>query len=94
MKLQIVDIGWGIDRKSGTSSENEVCRITFESPTVGPLAPVGPARKVFSIVEVKDNSLVILLSQKQGKVEIKRGETYTYRPVFMDAGHYYLISVE
>jgi len=95
MKLQIVDIGWGIDRRTGEKSESVVAEACFEGLAVGPLAPVGPTRRVFTLQEVGEDYIVILLSENTGKTAtIKRGEEFTHRPLTRDAGHHFRFVLE
>ena len=93
MKLRIIDTSWGINRKTGAFSESEVSNDLFEAK-VGELPPVGPSGHKFRIEEVKEDSVVVYLSMKQGTVEVKKGEPYEYRPFSMDGGHRYKLEVE
>ena len=94
MKLHIVDYAWGIDRRNGTRGESEVANVVFEPLKVGALPPVGPARHVFRIEEIREDSVVLFLSEKAGTVEIKVGAPYEYRPLRFDGGHFYRIELE
>ncbi|MCR4561758.1 MAG: hypothetical protein K5694_00925 [Bacilli bacterium] len=94
MKLRIVDYGYGIDRRSGQASEREVAKEVFMVEKAGPLPPFGPARHVFEILEVKENSIIIKCSPKREAVEINVRDVYTYRPLLRDGGHYYVLELE
>ena len=87
MELQIIDISWGIDRKSGQRLENEVANLTFAPVEVGTLPPLGPSRHIFKIEEVAEDEVVVLLSEKAGTVKLKKGEPYLYHPTSFDGGH-------
>ena len=94
MKLRIIDTSWGIDRKTGERGESESANVVFEDLKVGDLPPVGPARHIFKIEEIKEDGIVLFLSKRSGSVEIGLGKPYDYRPFSMDGGHYYKISLE
>ena len=94
MKLTIVDMGWGIDRRSGKYGENEVETVVFEDLKVGPLPPVGPAKHVFKIEEVEEGKIKIFLSERSGCINLAVGKSYDYRPFSMDGGHYYRLNLE
>ena len=94
MKLHIVDYSWGVDRRSGQKSESIAAEVTVEDLKIGKLAPVGPARHVFVVDEIKDGAAVILLSEKAGKIELKVGQPYEYRPLSFDGGHFYRLELE
>ncbi len=94
MKLHIVDFSWGVNRRTGERSESEAANVVFEDLKVGALPPVGPTRHVFRIEEIREDSLVLFLSEKSGTVEIKLGEPYEYRPMSFDGGHFYRIELE
>ena len=94
MKLRIIDYSWGIDRASGTRSEREVADVCFNVERPCTLPPVGPARKVFEVKEVGENSLTIFLSEKSGAIVLEAGKPYEYRPVSFDGGHFYRLELE
>ncbi|MBO4541468.1 MAG: hypothetical protein J5736_05790 [Bacilli bacterium] len=94
MELHIIDTSWGVDRRNGRYGESEAANVVFQKLKVGPLPPIGPARHVFKIEEIKENSIVLFLSERAGSVEISMGKPYDYRPLSMDGGHYYKIILE
>lgn len=94
MKLTIVDIGWGIDRRTGARSEQEILRESFEISESGKLPPFGPGLKVFEVRAIDDGKLTIHLSDRAGDVVLGAGETYHYNPMSRDGGHKYDLIVE
>ena len=94
MKLRITDYGWGIDRKSGERSESVVAEVTLDVEKVGALPPVGPARHVFKVLEIKEGAVEIFLSEKSGSVVLELGKPYEYRPMSFDGGHFYRLELE
>ena len=93
MKIKIKDISWGINRITGAKQEQEVENIEFEA-IIGKTVEIGPLKKVFSIKEINDNYIVVILNKNGAIVEIEKGNSYTYRPRSFDGGHYYIIEVE
>ena len=75
------------------------CLITIVSRLVAKFAakpvkePV-PGPDVLKIEEIKEDGIVLFLSERAGSVEIGLGKPYDYRPFSMDGGHYYKISLE
>lgn len=94
MKLRIIDYSWGIDRRTGTKNESEVANVVFEDLKVGPLPPLGPARHVFRIEEIKEESVVVFLSERRGSAEVAKGKPFEYRPLSLDGGHFYRLELE
>lgn len=92
MNITITDTSWGIDRRTGNRSERVVARETF-TLAVGMLPEVGPAKRAFEVIKLTDSTVTILLNIKGDTVTIKQGESYFYRPMSMDGGHYYLFEV-
>lgn len=92
MNINIKDIAWGIDRKSGEKLEKEVCNVTFEA-TIGETIGIGTLNKVFSITEITNDSVTFVLNNKGNTIIIKKGTEYIYRPRTFDGGHYYIINV-
>ena len=93
MILTVTDTAWGIDRKSGNRSQKVVAKEKFEL-SLGKLPPVGPAGKVFEVTALTDSEVTLLLNRSGKTVTLGRGESYAYRPMSMDGGHYYLLEVK
>lgn len=94
MVLHIIDIGWGISRKDGSLGEKEVARASFALSSVGELPPMGPANHVFKVKELGEDYAVIECSAKREPARIGKGQTYIYRPLSLDGGHYYSLRLE
>lgn len=92
MKLRIIDYSWGINRRTGERNESEAANVVFENLEVGPLPPIG--RQVFRIEKVLEDGVILFLSPRSGSVEIRKDKPYLYRPLSMDGGHFYKISIE
>ena len=94
MKLRIIDYSWGIDRRDGTHHEAKVAEEVFDLDKVGPLPPIGPAKKVFEVKEIKEGEARIFLSERSGEVTLELGKPYIFRPTSFDGGHYYDLVLE
>lgn len=91
MKLHVTDTAWGISRKDGSAGEKVVGNHVFDAK-VGPLPEISHVK--FEIKAVKENSIVLFLSEKTGCIELEKGKSYTHRPMSFDGGHYYTFTLE
>lgn len=89
MKLTITDIAWGFDRKTGKMKEKVVGKYHVEFNEPGPLHHVGPAMKVFEVVEIIGLSVTIKLNDQGKTITMSTGDEYEYHPVSRDGGHIY-----
>lgn len=94
MTLTIIDMAWGIDRRIGEKMENEVARQEYDINGPGELAPIGPSKQVFRIDEVGESSLTISVMPKGKVITVSLGKPYTYRPLSLDGGHFYILNLE
>lgn len=93
MKLRIVEIFWGINRRDGGRSEKVTADITIPCE-VGDIPEFGSHGKSFSIDEVSEKSIVLSIHYKNNpsadqKWRIRVGGKKEYMPWSFDGGHKY-----
>ena len=93
MKIRIIDTVWGINRMTGQRSERVVADETFEL-SLGTLPPIGTANKQFEVTNITDCDIALLVNQQGRTLTIPIGEPYVYRPMSLDGGHYYTITIQ
>ncbi len=92
MRIKIIDIGWGIDRRTGIRTEKVLEKKTFEAET-GLVMEIGPLKKQFKVVLIEEERIDIELKEDKVMTFFK-GDKFNYYPVSRDGGHYYIIEIK
>ncbi len=97
MKLNITEIFWGINRRTGHRSQKKVAEVNIDC-AVGSSASFRDGRRVFTVIEVESNAVILQLTSPQNadvkkSWRIEENEEVCYMPRSMDGGYRYVFKV-